>query len=160
MSALWELFIWPFKAIWWIIKAIWWIIEGLMSPGLEHPIWVWLAIIAVGMLPLVAVAGLLYAVFTATATPIVSKPPSAQISSLPTRTQHTPSRTRMPLSLRFAVLRRDGHRCVYCGASAISGAKLEVDHREPVSLGGGNHLSNLVTACRPCNQGKGNRFIT
>lgn len=55
--------------------------------------------------------------------------------------------------LRFEVLRRDNHACRYCGASAPE-AKLTVDHVVPVTLGGSDEPSNLVTACEPCNSGK------
>lgn len=56
-------------------------------------------------------------------------------------------------SLRFQILRRDGHTCRYCGASAPE-VKLTVDHVVPEALGGTNEASNLVTACDPCNGGK------
>jgi hypothetical protein len=55
--------------------------------------------------------------------------------------------------LRYEVLRRDNHACRYCGASAPE-AKLTVDHVVPVTLGGTDDPSNLVTACEPCNSGK------
>lgn len=56
--------------------------------------------------------------------------------------------------VRFEVLRRDGNRCRYCGASAADGAVLTIDHVTPVALGGSDDPSNLVTACRDCNAGK------
>jgi len=61
--------------------------------------------------------------------------------------------SRRPISnqLRYRVLERDGFACRYCGAS---GVRLEIDHRMPVSKGGTNDPSNLVTSCRPCNNGK------
>ncbi len=47
---------------------------------------------------------------------------------------------------------RDGHACVYCGATAASsGAHLHLDHLTPRSLGGADVATNLVTACRSCN---------
>lgn len=55
--------------------------------------------------------------------------------------------------LRFEILRRDNHACKYCGAQA-PGASLTVDHVVPLSLGGTDLPSNLVTACRDCNAGK------
>ena len=63
--------------------------------------------------------------------------------------------TRKPVSrrLRFEILRRDNHTCRYCGAQAPDVA-LTVDHVIPVTLGGGNDPSNLVTSCQPCNAGK------
>lgn len=66
------------------------------------------------------------------------------------------SRASLKKSLRFAVLRRDSFRCVYCGADASNG-KLHVDHVKPVSLGGTDDELNLVTACESCNLGKSNR---
>jgi 5-methylcytosine-specific restriction endonuclease McrA len=52
--------------------------------------------------------------------------------------------------VRSIVWERDGHACVYCGATqALSG-----DHIVPLSQGGSNALTNLVTACRPCNLSK------
>lgn len=54
---------------------------------------------------------------------------------------------------RFEVLRRDGHTCRWCGASAPDVA-LTVDHVVPVALGGSDDPNNLVTACQPCNAGK------
>jgi hypothetical protein len=56
--------------------------------------------------------------------------------------------------VRFEVLRRDNHTCRYCGASAPNVA-LTVDHVVPSALGGSDDPSNLVTACRDCNAGKG-----
>ena len=63
---------------------------------------------------------------------------------------------RFPISkkTRFEVLRRDKFTCQYCGATARDTA-LEIDHVKPVSGGGCNCLSNLVTACHACNRGKG-----
>lgn len=56
-------------------------------------------------------------------------------------------------SLRIAVLERDEFRCVYCGEQN----DLQLDHIFPRSRGGLNLYSNLVTACRCCNQSKGAR---
>lgn len=55
--------------------------------------------------------------------------------------------------LRFAILRRDGFRCVYCGATPERAA-LRVDHVIPRSAGGPTEEFNLVTACHTCNAGK------
>jgi HNH endonuclease len=55
--------------------------------------------------------------------------------------------------LRYEVLRRDLFTCRYCGASA-PWAVLEMDHVTPRKLGGRDVLENLVTACKPCNNGK------
>jgi 5-methylcytosine-specific restriction endonuclease McrA len=55
---------------------------------------------------------------------------------------------------RFAVLKRDRFQCQYCGRRAPH-CVLEVDHRLAVANGGSDDPSNLVTACRDCNRGKG-----
>jgi len=56
--------------------------------------------------------------------------------------------------LRFEIFKRDGFRCLYCGVTP-AGAMLRVDHVVPVSEGGRDDPSNLVTACHDCNGGKG-----
>lgn len=55
--------------------------------------------------------------------------------------------------IRFEVFKRDGFACQYCGATPPK-VILEVDHIDPVALGGANDMDNLVTACFPCNRGK------
>jgi len=55
--------------------------------------------------------------------------------------------------LRYEILKRDGHRCRYCGAAAPD-VQLTIDHVVPVALGGDDSSSNLATACRDCNSGK------
>lgn len=52
-----------------------------------------------------------------------------------------------------AILRRDGHRCAYCG---VSGAAT-VDHILPASRGGETSFANLVACCGPCNTKKADR---
>lgn len=54
---------------------------------------------------------------------------------------------------RFTILKRDGFRCVYCGATPDV-SQLHVDHYTPRSRGGTDHPSNLRTACAPCNLSK------
>lgn len=63
-------------------------------------------------------------------------------------------RQAIPRKVRFAMLRRDGFRCRYCGRRPPE-VTLEPDHLLPVALGGTNALANLITACRDCNRGKG-----
>lgn len=47
---------------------------------------------------------------------------------------------------------RDGHACVYCGATAeSSGSHLHLDHLTPKADGGADTADNLVLACRSCN---------
>lgn len=67
-------------------------------------------------------------------------------------------RASIPPSVRIKVLIRDGHRCVYCGADAMS-AELHIDHVIPVCKGGTNDIGNLVVACKECNIGKGGKLI-
>ena len=54
---------------------------------------------------------------------------------------------------RKNILRRDRYRCQYCG----SRDRLTVDHVQPKSRGGRDTWENLVAACTPCNNRKGNR---
>ena len=60
---------------------------------------------------------------------------------------------------RFAVFERDGFKCRYCGRSADEGVVLETDHILPRAAGGKDGMENLVTACRECNKGKGDRLL-
>lgn len=55
---------------------------------------------------------------------------------------------------RSLVLRRDRHRCQYCGTRS---AALTLDHVLPASRGGPDTWENLVAACEPCNHGKADR---
>jgi 5-methylcytosine-specific restriction endonuclease McrA len=55
---------------------------------------------------------------------------------------------------RKNILRRDGHRCQYCGASSVT---LTVDHIMPKSRGGEDSWENLVSACLRCNNVKGSQ---
>ena len=64
-------------------------------------------------------------------------------------------RTIPPLTNRELFL-RDAHMCMYCGSRHKEGA-LTRDHVLPISRGGIDRWSNVVTACRSCNTHKGNR---
>ncbi len=66
---------------------------------------------------------------------------------------------REPISVRtrFLVLERDNFRCRYCGAGA---GPLVLDHAISVRDGGSSGMDNLVTACQPCNAGKGRHSLT
>lgn len=55
---------------------------------------------------------------------------------------------------RKNILRRDGHRCQYCGRTDVS---LTVDHIIPKCRAGEDTWENLVTACVECNNNKGDR---
>lgn len=52
------------------------------------------------------------------------------------------------------VLKRDAHRCQYCGSAH---GKMTADHVVPRSQGGSESWRNLVCACASCNRAKGNR---
>lgn len=60
---------------------------------------------------------------------------------------------KVPPVNRREVLRRDGHRCQYCGSTK----KLTLDHVQPKSRGGPHSWDNVVTACEPCNLKKSDR---
>jgi 5-methylcytosine-specific restriction endonuclease McrA len=61
----------------------------------------------------------------------------------------------MPVILtRKNILRRDRHRCQYCGKYAHA---LTVDHVIPKHYGGKHSWDNLVCACIRCNNRKGSR---
>jgi hypothetical protein len=68
----------------------------------------------------------------------------------------TPARISISKTLRFEVFKRDSFKCQYCGATAPE-VVLHVDHINPVAKGGSNEITNLVTACQPCNLGKKDR---
>lgn len=68
-----------------------------------------------------------------------------------TRYVRVPSSRRIPLTRR-GVLRRDGHRCAYCGKAAAT-----VDHVLPRSRGGEDSWENLVACCLRCNNVKSDR---
>lgn len=54
---------------------------------------------------------------------------------------------------RFEILKRDGFRCRYCGATAVD-VLLHVDHVVARANGGTDDPENLVTSCADCNLGK------
>ncbi|HSS63001.1 MAG TPA: HNH endonuclease [Gammaproteobacteria bacterium] len=51
---------------------------------------------------------------------------------------------------------RDGQMCMYCGRQHAE-HMLTRDHVRPLSQGGKDTWSNVVTACKPCNHAKGAR---
>jgi len=67
-------------------------------------------------------------------------------------------RKAIPKSVRFEVFKRDSFKCQYCGACAPD-VLLQIDHIEPVSKGGDNNITNLVTSCANCNSGKSNKTL-
>lgn len=58
-----------------------------------------------------------------------------------------------------ALIKRDGHACIYCGKSAAEAKTLTIEHFIPISHGGTNHLDNLGFACLPCNRAAGNLSV-
>jgi 5-methylcytosine-specific restriction endonuclease McrA len=70
------------------------------------------------------------------------------------RGQH-PRRHVPPLS-NHELFRRDGYLCLYCGNS-FAEYQLTRDHVVPLSRGGDDRWSNVVSACRSCNTRKGGR---
>lgn len=68
-------------------------------------------------------------------------------------------RRRKSLTTRFHVFKRDEFRCQMCGATAQDGARLEVDHKHPISRGGSNKAENLWTLCFDCNRGKRDELL-
>lgn len=60
---------------------------------------------------------------------------------------------------RFEVFKRDSFTCQYCGKSSPD-VVLHIDHIKPVSNGGTNRITNLITSCADCNLGKGAREIS
>lgn len=64
--------------------------------------------------------------------------------------------------LRYDMLVKHGARCQCCGVSAQEGARLNVDHIEPISKAWHRRLdpTNLQILCGSCNAGKGGRDQT
>jgi hypothetical protein len=71
----------------------------------------------------------------------------------PSLTIGSGGRKPIPAHVRRAVFERDLYRCVQCGTHLA----LTLDHKTPVSKGGGNHADNLQSMCMPCNAKKGAR---
>lgn len=55
-----------------------------------------------------------------------------------------------------ALFARDAHLCLYCG-ERFSSRDLSRDHVTPLSRGGADSWSNVVTACKRCNNHKAGR---
>lgn len=60
-----------------------------------------------------------------------------------------------PLENKF-LFRRDTNICLYCGGSFVW-EDLSRDHVEPISRGGVDAWTNVVTSCRRCNNRKADR---
>lgn len=68
------------------------------------------------------------------------------------------SRRSISKNIRFELFKRDSFKCQYCGASAPD-VLLQVDHIKPISKGGTDDLTNLITACADCNVGKRDKTL-
>ncbi|MCH8822098.1 MAG: HNH endonuclease [Planctomycetes bacterium] len=68
------------------------------------------------------------------------------------------ARKSIPKGVRFDVFKRDSFKCQYCGATAPD-VLLEIDHIKPVSKGGTNDITNLITSCQACNTGKSDKLL-
>ena len=70
-----------------------------------------------------------------------------------TRARHNSRPRRESLRKRLGargrrIYKRDGNRCIYCGASE---GPMHLDHIIPRSQGGPDEATNLVVACASCN---------
>jgi len=64
----------------------------------------------------------------------------------------------IPTELRRRVLAHFLQRCAYCQSSeALTVVTFEVEHIQPLSLGGQTDFENLCLACPTCNRHKANR---
>ncbi len=73
---------------------------------------------------------------------------------------HVPRRFRRQVTNTF-LFARDGYKCQYCGRGQHDFKFRECltrDHLIPLSRGGTNAWTNVVTACSSCNTRKGNRL--
>ncbi|GAB2961779.1 hypothetical protein GCM10027048_32590 [Hymenobacter coalescens] len=65
-----------------------------------------------------------------------------ELMNMPPRVAANKSKRAIPLGMRYWVLKADGFRCVACGNGPAEGAKLQIDHKVPYSLGGLTELRN------------------
>ena len=68
----------------------------------------------------------------------------------------TSQRNALSKKVRFEIFKRDSFTCQYCG-DKFSTKNLTLDHVVPVSKDGPKSWTNVVAACRECNQKKANR---
>ena len=57
-----------------------------------------------------------------------------------------------PKSVKQAIFRRDGYKCVFCGLGEQDGFGIDADHIKARSKGGSNTLENGQTLCRTHNR--------
>lgn len=60
---------------------------------------------------------------------------------------------------RKSVYNRDNHKCQYCG-SKFDLPDLTFDHVHPRARGGKTSWDNIVTACKQCNNKKGDKSLS
>jgi len=66
------------------------------------------------------------------------------------------TKTRLRAALRRQVAADFRNRCAYCHTlTAITGARLVIDHIIPEAAGGPTERENLCLACHSCNEFKG-----
>jgi 5-methylcytosine-specific restriction endonuclease McrA len=70
----------------------------------------------------------------------------------------TKGRAQPPLTNK-ALFRRDQNMCLYCG-NRFQEVRLSRDHVHPISLGGKDSWTNVVTACKRCNARKGGLLLS
>jgi 5-methylcytosine-specific restriction endonuclease McrA len=73
---------------------------------------------------------------------------------------HVPRKFRRQVTNTF-LFARDSYRCQYCGRHRSTLRHREFltrDHVIPISRGGDNTWTNVVTACSPCNNRKGSQL--
>ena len=73
---------------------------------------------------------------------------------------HVPRRFRRQVTNTF-LFARDQYQCQYCARTSAELKPRETltrDHVVPISRGGGNEWTNVVTACSPCNTRKANHM--
>jgi 5-methylcytosine-specific restriction endonuclease McrA len=75
---------------------------------------------------------------------------------------HVPRRFRRQVTNTF-LFARDGYRCQYCGRASFELRPREAltrDHVVPISRGGLNVWTNVVTACSACNTRKADHLVS
>jgi hypothetical protein len=80
----------------------------------------------------------------------------SRVGAKPDENTNFKRRAQIPARLRHEVFKRDGYRCLECGATNNE-TRLQADHIIPVSRGGSDELDNLQTLCKECNLAKRDR---
>jgi hypothetical protein len=67
----------------------------------------------------------------------------------------------MPISqkLRIEILKRDSHKCLWCGRGPMDDVSLDVDHVLSEFFSGSTTNENLGTLCNHCNRSKGIEYF-